>query len=420
MPRLTAATPKYRHHKASGQAVVTIASKDHYLGPWKFQGEQDRVRPTHWRMARRRPTVLAESGATSSHCDRDHLGVLAVRQAVLSQERQAHRHGRQLQAGLIAAQEPLRPHAGDGVRATRNQGAEADMVLDGHSRRYTNENVDRIRRVFRWAASEQMIPPSVSAALATVESLRQGHMAAREGTPVMPVDDAIVEATLPHLPKIVADTVRLQRLTGARPGEICTMRPADVDRTNEAWAYVPSQHKTEHHGKRRTIFNGPKAQSILLPYLLRDTQGFCFVPADSENARIRQRHEQRITPLSCGNRPGKRRRRRNRAPGNHYTNASYRYPRQLAGTGRPRSQHNANMRLLTRQYRHSRIFTKLKSRFSWCAAIASRCRTSSSLHLKPGVLMQCLRCLALYCIEQFDFLSCHLSFVTVLSQTNLR
>ena len=46
MPRLTAATPKYRHHRASGQAVVTIAGKDHYLGPWKSKAskvEYDRL-----------------------------------------------------------------------------------------------------------------------------------------------------------------------------------------------------------------------------------------------------------------------------------------------------------------------------------------------------------------------------------------
>src|SRR5688572_21402728 len=46
MPRLTAATPKYRHHKASKQAVVTIASRDHYLGPWKTKAskiEYDRL-----------------------------------------------------------------------------------------------------------------------------------------------------------------------------------------------------------------------------------------------------------------------------------------------------------------------------------------------------------------------------------------
>ena len=33
MPRLVHATPKYRLHKRSGQAVVTIQGKDRYLGP---------------------------------------------------------------------------------------------------------------------------------------------------------------------------------------------------------------------------------------------------------------------------------------------------------------------------------------------------------------------------------------------------
>ena len=33
MPRLTSAVPIYRHHKASGQAVVTPHGVDHYLGP---------------------------------------------------------------------------------------------------------------------------------------------------------------------------------------------------------------------------------------------------------------------------------------------------------------------------------------------------------------------------------------------------
>lgn len=27
--------PKYRHHKPTGQAVVTLSGKDHYLGAWK-------------------------------------------------------------------------------------------------------------------------------------------------------------------------------------------------------------------------------------------------------------------------------------------------------------------------------------------------------------------------------------------------
>ncbi len=51
----------------------------------------------------------------------------------------------------------------------------------------------------------------------------------------MPVDDSIIEATLPHLQPVVADMVRLQRLTGARPGEICSIRPADV---NRRWGHL--------------------------------------------------------------------------------------------------------------------------------------------------------------------------------------
>ena len=201
----------------------------------------------------------------------------------------------------------------------------ASMVESGLSRRYVNENVHRIRKVFRWAASEQLIPASNSQALATVEGLRKGHTKAKDHAPVTVVDDARVEATLPHLPKIVADMVRLQRLTGARPGEIIAMRPADIDRSAEVWSYIPAEHKTEHHNHRRLICIGPKAQAILLPYLLRDVESHCFQPADSEKQRRREAHAIRKTPLSCGNRPGtNRKRRRERAPGKCYTNDSYR------------------------------------------------------------------------------------------------
>ncbi len=40
MPRRTKSVPKYRHHKASGQAVVTLNGRDIYLGP--FQSEQSK------------------------------------------------------------------------------------------------------------------------------------------------------------------------------------------------------------------------------------------------------------------------------------------------------------------------------------------------------------------------------------------
>ena len=60
MPKLSDRTPSYRHHKASGQAIVTIAGKDHYLGPWKSKASQveyDRL-IGEW-LAAGRPAVVA-------------------------------------------------------------------------------------------------------------------------------------------------------------------------------------------------------------------------------------------------------------------------------------------------------------------------------------------------------------------------
>ena len=34
MPKLLHQLPSYRHHKASGQALVTLSGRDFYLGPW--------------------------------------------------------------------------------------------------------------------------------------------------------------------------------------------------------------------------------------------------------------------------------------------------------------------------------------------------------------------------------------------------
>ena len=53
--------PKYRKHRGSGQAVVTIAGRDHYLGPHRSKAsriEYDRL-ITEW-LAAGRPATIAE------------------------------------------------------------------------------------------------------------------------------------------------------------------------------------------------------------------------------------------------------------------------------------------------------------------------------------------------------------------------
>jgi integrase len=150
------------------------------------------------------------------------------------------------------------------------------MVSGGHVRTAVNQNVSRVVRAFRWATTEKLYPGALLAELDALPGLRRGRTAAAESAPVEPVDDTIVAGTLPHLAAVVADMVRLQRLTGMRPGEVVLVRPCDVDRSGDVWIYRPESHKTEHHGKGRAVLIGPKGQDVLRPYLLRPDDEFCF------------------------------------------------------------------------------------------------------------------------------------------------
>jgi len=206
------------------------------------------------------------------------------------------------------------------LRAVRQR-----MIEDGLSRGYINSLVGRIVGMFRWAVAEELVSADVHRALAAVGGLRYGRSDARETEQVPPVDDATVDATLPYLPEVVADMVRLQRLTGCRPGELCAMRPSDLVRSGDVWEYHPVEHKTKYRGKNRVVFIGPQAQTLLLRYLARNPESNCFRPCDSEAKRLAAVHAARVTPLSCGNLPGTNRRRRpKRMAGESYSVDSYR------------------------------------------------------------------------------------------------
>ncbi len=105
--------------------------------------------------------------------------------------------------------------------------------------------------MFKWGVSQELVPASIYHALQAVDGLRKGRSPAKETGPVLPVPDAVVEATLELLPEVVRDMVRLQRLTGCRPGEVCQLRPADIDRREDVWVCRPAEHKTEHHDRQQ-------------------------------------------------------------------------------------------------------------------------------------------------------------------------
>lgn len=220
----------------------------------------------------------------------------------------------------------LRDHAGPveaaafGPRALR--GLRQGLIEQGLSRRYINDLVQTIRRAFRWAVSEELLPVATYQALATVDGLKRGRSAARETAPIGPVPDEVVDRTLPLLSAVVADMVRFQRLVGCRPGEVCSLRPADVDRSGAVWLYRPAEHKTEHHGRARVVYIGPKAQAVLRPYFDREPRAACFSPAESEAARaagLRARRASKVQPSQVDRRVASPR----RSPRSAYTKDSY-------------------------------------------------------------------------------------------------
>ncbi len=323
MPRFTdhflPPNPKYRRHRASGQAVVTLYGRDFYLGPHGTKAsriEYDRLisewlaagRPTQMPSTQKDITVVELAAAyrkyaTSYYC----------------------KHGKPTdtihqvkRATEIICERYARTNANEfGPLAFK--AIKVDLIKRNMSRRTINHMLSTIRRMFRWGVAEELVQPAVLQALVAMPNVQKGRSEARELPPVIPVADWVVEETLQYMSALMSDMVRFQRLTGARPGEVCIIRPCDVDMSGEVWTFQPESHKNEHHDQDRTIFIGPKAQDVLRPYLLREKTEYCFVPAEAERKRNAVRRENRQSPMtpSQANRQPKRNPRWR--PGRRYT-----------------------------------------------------------------------------------------------------
>ena len=88
------------------------------------------------------------------------------------------------------------------------------MIDDGHARTSINKNMGRIRRAFRWAVAEELIPPTVLTALSSVDGLCAGRCKAVEPEPIRPVSQHAIDAIEPFVSRPVWAMVQLQLFTG--------------------------------------------------------------------------------------------------------------------------------------------------------------------------------------------------------------
>ena len=159
MPKLLHKLPSYRRHSTRDSAFVVIAGQRIYL-PGRFGSEESKAEYrrlcAEW-IVQDRPST-----------PRPPMGQLTIVELMIQFWRHCERHyvkngePTDEQAGIRLAIRPLRelygstPAAAFGplkLKAVREQ-----MIAQGLARTTINQNIGRIRRMFRWGASEELVP----------------------------------------------------------------------------------------------------------------------------------------------------------------------------------------------------------------------------------------------------------------------
>jgi integrase len=280
MPRRRNLTPTYRFHRQSGQAVADFhdplagRKRTVSLGKW----ESPDSRHAHARLCGEVAGGRTAPSLTALSVNELLVAYLAHATAYYVKDGKTTDEVWCIKSAIKAVRELYGHVPVDRFGPAALEAVRGRVVELGWARSTVHKQVGRVRRVFRWGVAKQLVPPAVLVGLEAVAPLKKGRSAARETPPVLPVADADVEATLPHLSGVVAAMVRVQRLTGMRPQEVCRLRPCDLDRSGAVWVYAPVGHKTEHLCRTRRVLIGPRAQAVLGPFLARDPEGYCFDP----------------------------------------------------------------------------------------------------------------------------------------------
>ncbi len=245
--------PKYSLHKATGQARTVIRGKHFYLGAFGSPESREayaRLISEH-SLAEKR-----SSGAPPPNSRFPDLTIAELLLRYLEFAQQYYRKNGNPTKELVCMREamghiralydrlPAQEFGPLKLKAVRRHMIEQC----GLSRGVVNNRINRIKRIFKWAVSEELVPPSSYEGLRAVAGLKFGRSNARETKPIQPAQDDWVDAVLPYTSPQVGALIQLQRLTGMRPCEVVMMRPCDLDMSRDVWLYTPADHKNRWRG----------------------------------------------------------------------------------------------------------------------------------------------------------------------------
>lgn len=254
--------PSYRLHKASGQAVVTLRGRDHYLG--KHDTTQSRAAYN---------AIVAEWLAGGGVGDG---GALSVRSLCGHFEVHAATHYRKHgtpTASFRAFQRIGEQLAERHGREPANQFTPLKLValrktwIDaGNAQGTINLNQSRVVEIFRWGVENGLVDGTVHHALKAVRAIRHGKQGVKPPRKVRPVPLDVLRKTIAVAKPMLADMIRLQYATGMRSGELTALRICDIDRSGPVWIYTPRFHKTDHLDIDRKIALDAGCQAIIRDY----------------------------------------------------------------------------------------------------------------------------------------------------------
>lgn len=287
--------PGYLLHKPTGQARVRLDGRDHYLGVFDTPESWERY---HQLLAARKcpGALVAPSAPTRPEVTVTELAARFFQHAQTYYRRPdgsaTHEVNNIRQALRMLRELYGTTNAGD-FGPLKLQAVRQAMVEKGWSRGNINRSVRRVVLCLQWGCQHELVKPDIYHGLKCVRGLKRGRSEAWEADDVKPVPQAHVDAVLPLVRPQVAAMIRLQRLTGARPGEVLAMRGAELDRSGTVWVFRPEQHKNAWRGHVREIYLGPQSQEIIKPFLKPDQNAPLFSPAEAEQQRDDERRAAR-------------------------------------------------------------------------------------------------------------------------------
>lgn len=302
--RMKKRPPKYCLHKPTGQAYVRLPGNPNpeYLGEYGTAKSHKRYE-----------VLIAKWLGGTFDADMESLTISRLAILFVDHSRQYYRKDGQETSEVHSIQTALRPLVKKCGREKVSQfgprrlkAVRDEMIRLDWARTGINAAVRRITRMLRWAVENELADANVYQACKAVTGLRKGRSEARESAPIKPVPLADVDAVKPFLSAELWTMIQLQLVSGMRPGEACIMRLADIDRSSDVWAYKPHSHKTQHHGRERIVFLGPKAQALIHPYMTADRERYLFSPQNAEadrNAVRRQKRKSPMTPSQAARKP---------------------------------------------------------------------------------------------------------------------